>query len=297
MNTPDKDGRTQVFIAAAHGGYVSALAITALHALGANVNTPDKDGRTPLYFAAERGDESVVIALLKAGADASIRARSEKTPLQCAKEGREPNHQNVVQALTAHCIKYQNGVKPPVSAIEMQAVQTRFRQEQERLKRIELAREEAKEKREMGGYNKAVLLSASAVAFTAATSSPWCMYAVGALGVAGTAYGLKLIDRIIHPWENALLGINEITRDLAIAIQDELRVMVNEGVLTASQFRRDSSRLTDQGVLTLETTRMALKRLEEQGGELGKAAEGALARFNVNIEYKAGCCPRHCVVS
>jgi len=111
VDTPDRTG-TPVYIAAFSG---HAAAITALHTAGANVDTSNKYGKTPVHIAAEMGHAAAITALLEAGADASIKTKWG-TPLEQAKQGKEPAHAEVVKLLEAHLKQYPNGIKPVQAA-------------------------------------------------------------------------------------------------------------------------------------------------------------------------------------
>lgn len=65
----DESGRTPLHYAAR----VGAQAVEMLLLAGASVNAQADNGRTPLHVAVERGSVSAAEALLRAGADASIR--------------------------------------------------------------------------------------------------------------------------------------------------------------------------------------------------------------------------------
>lgn len=97
VNTRDKYGWTPAYIAAQNG---HAKAIAALHAAKANVNTPWSD-KTPLYMAAENGHASCVKTLLELRADASVNTRWG-TALQIAKQGKKPQHAEIIEILEAH---------------------------------------------------------------------------------------------------------------------------------------------------------------------------------------------------
>lgn len=51
---------------------------------GTNVNAAGNDGRTPLHVAAAAGDDAVVALLLLKGANAAMRDKEGKTPLDLA---------------------------------------------------------------------------------------------------------------------------------------------------------------------------------------------------------------------
>lgn len=110
VNKPDKDRTTPVLIAAQMG---HAAVITTLKSVGANMDTPANDGVTPIYIAAQNGHAAAMAALLEAGADIS-----GKTPwgtaLECAKQGKEPEHKEVVRLLEVHFKKYLNEIKPAI---------------------------------------------------------------------------------------------------------------------------------------------------------------------------------------
>lgn len=67
------------------------------------VNAPDadEDGRTPLHWAAARGNRKCVKALLAAGADASVRDSTGKTPAELA---RALDQEEVAVFIDAHSV-------------------------------------------------------------------------------------------------------------------------------------------------------------------------------------------------
>ncbi len=138
VNTPDKDGRMPIHIAAE---CEHAAVVTALKAAGANVNKPDNYGRTPVYIAAElgyaatitalkdaganmnthvRGDSSLYVAvvnghiravkaLLEAGADAKFKSH---IMLKQAKEpSKKPVYKEIAKLLEEHLRVYPSGIK------------------------------------------------------------------------------------------------------------------------------------------------------------------------------------------
>ena len=87
----DQNGRTALHWAAWQGYSrftdvlgVSGAVIQVLLDAKADFNATDSTGRTPLHYAAEMGYEPIVLALLQAGADQTIRDKAGNTPAQLA---------------------------------------------------------------------------------------------------------------------------------------------------------------------------------------------------------------------
>ncbi|MBO0933869.1 ankyrin repeat domain-containing protein [Fibrella aquatilis] len=87
----DQNGRTPLHWAAWQGYSrftdalnVSDAVVQALIDEKANLNAVDNTGRTPLHYAAEMGYNSIVAALVQAGAGKTIRDKAGKTPAQLA---------------------------------------------------------------------------------------------------------------------------------------------------------------------------------------------------------------------
>ena len=97
-----KDGDTALIRAAAFGHEaVCELLITR----GCNVNMQDKTGGTALIWAAENDEIPVVISLIKAGCDYSLRNNQSKSGMDWLRE-RHPDKVKEVQVSHLHCIRY-----------------------------------------------------------------------------------------------------------------------------------------------------------------------------------------------
>ncbi len=91
LEARDQHGRTALHWAAWQGYSrftdvlgVSGAVIQVLLDAKADFNATDSTGRTPLHYAAEMGYEPVVLALVQAGADQTIRDKAGKTSAQLA---------------------------------------------------------------------------------------------------------------------------------------------------------------------------------------------------------------------
>lgn len=88
INTPNKQGETMLHTAAAKGmEECVTVAVTTLAESGpgkslVDLNIQSADGRTPLHMAAASGSKAIVQALVKAGADKSIRDNNGKLPME-----------------------------------------------------------------------------------------------------------------------------------------------------------------------------------------------------------------------
>jgi len=65
INTPNKDGRTPLMLAAETNK--NPEVITTLLRAGADIENTDKNGYTPLLYAASKNNPEVITMLLKAG--------------------------------------------------------------------------------------------------------------------------------------------------------------------------------------------------------------------------------------
>lgn len=91
LEATDQNGRTALHWAAWQGYSrftdalnVSDAVVQVLIEANPNLNTLDNTGRTPLHWAAEMGYDPIVAALVRAGANQTIRDRAGKTPAQLA---------------------------------------------------------------------------------------------------------------------------------------------------------------------------------------------------------------------
>lgn len=95
-NTPDRDGKTALMLAAFEGHTGTVYTLLA-HQV--QVNTQDKEGATALMLAAARGHTDVVTALLAKGADVNLQHQMGHTALMVAVVG---GHNQVTHTLLAH---------------------------------------------------------------------------------------------------------------------------------------------------------------------------------------------------
>ena len=98
-----EDGASVLMEAVAAGDREQIL--TALH-WGLDVNSPDPNdaGQTPLHIAARFGRPEIVELLLNAGADAALRDRDLRTPLEIAILHEQPAAAHLLMAHTKEAV-------------------------------------------------------------------------------------------------------------------------------------------------------------------------------------------------
>jgi len=85
-NTPNRQGRTPLMVAAATIDRYYQDYFDTLQSHGGDMNKADPNGWTPLHFAVYNAHYSVVPKLLALGADVNARTKSGKTALDFARE-------------------------------------------------------------------------------------------------------------------------------------------------------------------------------------------------------------------
>ncbi|MDD2380463.1 MAG: ankyrin repeat domain-containing protein [Mariniphaga sp.] len=93
LEAKDKNGRTALHLACLQGYLrysgvpsVSADVVNLLIDKGAATNAVDKNGKTPLHLAVEMGYPTITLAMVKAGADLSLKDNSGNTPESLAQK-------------------------------------------------------------------------------------------------------------------------------------------------------------------------------------------------------------------
>jgi hypothetical protein len=81
----DSKGRTPLHYLCVDGHLLVLQLLLVDHAIFTDLNAKDKDGRTPLHFACRNGHEKIAVALIKLGADISIKDATGWTALDAAR--------------------------------------------------------------------------------------------------------------------------------------------------------------------------------------------------------------------